>query len=61
MRLAETHRLCKDGKEVAIVQAHREGGYFWYGGGVNTAGLHLELDEAKKQAKAHMVEMFASA
>ena len=52
----EIHRLCRGDEKLATVQAHRScTGYFWYGGGKNTAGdPPLSLDDAKAAALAHI-------
>lgn len=53
--------LRRDGVRLATVQAHdKGGGWFWYGGGVNTAGQRLELEDAKRAAKAHIRAMEAA-
>lgn len=55
MRLAETVKVSRNGKEVATIQ--RSGNaWFWYGDGINTCGTPMTLDEAKADAKKHFTK-----
>jgi len=54
-----THKLSRGGEWLAVVQECK-GGWFWYGGGRNTAGNPTDLETAKSEAMAHIKSIEAN-
>lgn len=55
----KTHKLSRGGELLAVVQECK-GGWFWYGGGRNTARNPTDLETAKSEALAHIKSIEAN-
>jgi len=56
MRLPETYTLYRGCEKLATCQRLHSGDWFWYGGGKNTSSMPTDLETAKRDAKAHILE-----
>lgn len=51
MRLANTYKVNRDGKEIAVIQGLNNGTWFWYATDVNTYETPKSLEDCKADVK----------
>ncbi|MFL6709265.1 MAG: hypothetical protein ACJ8HI_13765 [Massilia sp.] len=53
----DTYELSRGERWIARAQQNRDGTWFWYGAGRNTANRPMTLEAAKAEAAAYVKEM----